>query len=210
MSSRALATAQPRVAPSASAEAPTPIFRRARAEDALEVAFETFLSEARVDMQTLAAQLDVSPATLYRWFGSRAQLLDKVCERLAEQFTSAARAEARGKGDDRVCDYARHVMNASTAFPPVRSFVTREPQLALRVLLGEGGSVHRLLSEQTRAEIHATRSPTEARRLDKHVEVIVQLATALVWATFMVGDEPQIDATVEIIRLILSSGRSEA
>jgi hypothetical protein len=34
-------------------------------------ALETFLNDARVDMQTVAAQLDVSPATLYRWFGSR-------------------------------------------------------------------------------------------------------------------------------------------
>ncbi len=186
---------------------PAPIFRRAKPEDALDLALATFVAEARVDLQTLATQLAVSRATLHRWFGSREQLLDQVCERLAQGFTAAARAEAQGDGDERVCDWARRLMEAAVDYQPVRTFVAREPQLALRLLLGKQGAVHRTLAEVLRAVIAETRSPQEAQPLDEHIEVIVQVATALVWATFMIGDEPQIDSAVGIVRMTLSCGR---
>jgi AcrR family transcriptional regulator len=186
---------------------PGPLVRRAKPEDAVELALGTFLACARVDMQALAAQLDVSPATLYRWFGSRAQLLDKVCERLAEQFASAGRSQAQGSGDERVCDYARRVMSSSAAFEPVRSFFTREPRLALRLLLGKQGSVHGVLVEQTGELIAQTRAAREPPE-DEHVHLIVSVATGLVWASFVIGDEPQIDSAVEIIKLILASSRA--
>jgi len=188
--------------------APTPLFRRPKPADALDLALETFLDCSRVDMQALAVRLGVSPATLYRWFGSRARLLDSVFERLAGRFAAAARAEARGTGDEHVCDYARHVMTATAAFEPVRSFVAREPQLALRLLLGKDGAVHRVLTAETREVIQQTRAPGEAQMIDAHVHLIVQVATALVWATFMIGDEPQIDSAVELIRMVLASSRS--
>jgi AcrR family transcriptional regulator len=184
--------------------ASAPLFRRARPSDAVDVALETFLSEARVDMQTLAGQLGVAPATVYRWFGSRAELLDSVCERLAEQFATAARAEARGDGAERVCDYARRMMQASVPYPPVRAFVAREPQLALRLLLGKDGSVHRVLVEHTRALIAETRRSDEPPLPDERVHLIVQVATGLVWATFVIGEEPHIDSAVEVIRMVLS------
>jgi len=183
-------------------------FRRARPDDAVEVALETFRTGARVDMQTLAIQLDVSPATLHRWFGSRAQLLDKVCERLAVEFGSDARASARGDGDARVCDYLRRITTVAAGFEPARAFVRREPQLAIRLLLGSGGGVHRVVAAQLRELIAQTRSPAQARRVEQRVDLIVQVTTSLVWATFMIGEEPQIDDAVEIVGMILASGRA--
>src|SRR4051812_48627820 len=92
-------------------EDPRPLLRRPRPDDAIELAGATFFAGARVDMQTLAARLGISPATLYRWFGSRAGLLEAVFERIAEEFTAQARREAQGDGDDLVCDYARRLMS---------------------------------------------------------------------------------------------------
>jgi AcrR family transcriptional regulator len=186
----------------------TPVFRRARPDDAVEMALATFVSGERVDMQSLATRLDVSPATLYRWFGSRAQLLDRAFALLSLDFATAARAAARGEGDERVCDYARHIMVSAAGFEAMRSFVAREPQLALRLLLGKDGSVHRVVTEQTAEVISETRSPEEAHEIDAHVHMIVQVATALVWATFMIGDAPEIDSAVELIRMVLASSRA--
>jgi AcrR family transcriptional regulator len=188
--------------------APSAVFRRAKPEDAIDLALATFLAEQRVDMQTLAAQLDVSPATLYRWFGSRAQLLEQVCVRLGQQFASAGRAQAQGSGDERVCDYARRVMTSSAAFEPVRSFVTREPRLALRLLLGKQGAVHRVLVRETGEIIAQTRSPQEPPVSDEHVHLIVSAATGLVWASYMIGDPPQIDSAAEMIGMILAASRA--
>jgi AcrR family transcriptional regulator len=187
----------------------TPQFRRAKPADALQLALDTFLREERLDMQALAAQLDVSPATLYRWFGSRGQLLADVLELIAERFSATARAEAHGEGDEYTCDYARRLMTAGAAFGPARSFVAREPQLGLRLMLAREGAVHRVLSRELAEVIAQTRPPEEASRLQERAHVIVQVATALVWATFMVGDEPQIDGAVEIIRMVLASGPAD-
>jgi len=191
----------------ANAAEPTPLFRRARPQDALDLALSTFGSGARVDLQTLATQLDVSRATLHRWFGSREQLLDQVLGQLAEAMTFASRADAQGDGDERVCDFCRRLMETAVEYEPARTFVAREPELALRLVLGKKGAVHRAVAQALRAVIAETRPPEKAQPLEQEIEVIVQVATALVWATFMIGDEPQIDGAVELVRMILASGR---
>lgn len=191
------------------AEPPTPRFPRARPADAVELAIETLLAEARVDMQTLAAQLGVAPATLYRWFGSRGVLLERAFERLAQEFSTAARAEARGDGDERVCDYARNIMASSAAFQPLRSFVEREKELGLRLLLRRDGAVHRVISDELLELLAETGPSSQTEQLEGAAHVIVQVATSLVWATFMVGDEPRIDDAVQVIRVILAAGRPQ-
>lgn len=187
----------------------TPRFPRARPTDAVDLAVETLLGEVRVDMQALAAQLGVAPATLYRWFGSRAALLEQAFERLTRQFSAAARAEARGDGDERVCDYARNIMTSSAPFRPVRSFIERESELGLRLLLRRGGAVHRVVADELLEMLAETRSQPPTPELVEAAHVIVQVATSLVWATFMVGDEPEIDEAVQVIRVILASTHAQ-
>jgi len=189
---------------------PAPRFPRARPADAVDLAIETLLSEARVDMQTLAAELGVAPATLYRWFGSRGVLLEQAFERLAREFSAAARTEARGDGDEYVCAYARNIMTASSGFQPLRTFVEREKELGLRLLLRRDGAVHRVISEELLEVLADTRPAEQAEQLEEAAHVIVQIATSLVWATFMVGDEPEIDEAVQVIRVILAAGRADA
>lgn len=188
---------------------PTPRFPRARPADAVDLALETLLAEARVDMQTLAAELGVAPATLYRWFGSRGALIEQAFERLTRQFSATARAEAKGKGDERVCDYARNIMTASSAFQPVRSFVEREKELGLKLLLRRQGAVHRVVADELLELLAETRTQAPSPELAEAAHVIVQIATSLVWATFMVGDEPEIDEAVQVVRVILASTRSQ-
>jgi AcrR family transcriptional regulator len=191
--------------PARSERAPSTDFRRATREDAVDVTLQTLVGEARVDMQTLAARLGVSPATLYRWFGTRAQLLDATFERLSREFCGQARASAVGSGDELVCDYARRLMTLGTRFQPLRTFVSREPQLALRLLLGEDGAVRRVVVESMRELLGETRGADQVRVLGEQIDVIVQVATALVWATYAIGEEPQIDRAVSLVRLILAS-----
>src|SRR5271155_4353068 len=95
---------------------PIPFFRRAGAQDVLDVAKATFLNGDRVDMGTLATQLATSRSTLYRWFGSREQLLEQVLVQLAIEFSASARAEAEGEGDELVIDFARRIMDATARF----------------------------------------------------------------------------------------------
>jgi AcrR family transcriptional regulator len=190
--------------------APIPIFRRAEPQDALQVAKASFLRGERVDMGTLAAQLATSRSTLYRWFGSREHLLEQVLVELASEFSAAARAAAEGVGDERVLDFARRIMGATVRFEPVRTFVAHEPQLALRLLIGERGAVHRSIVTAMLEVVAEAHSQQEANALEHHVDVIVQVATALQWATLAIGDEPQTERAVDILRVILAAGRADS
>ena len=57
---------------------------RPTALDAFRQARRTFLAGDRVDMQALARTLNVDRATLYRWVGSREQLLTEILWSLIE------------------------------------------------------------------------------------------------------------------------------
>lgn len=204
-----MATPRTSAAPARSAE-PIPRFQRPTRKDVLELASAMFANEERVDMGTLATQLSVSRATLYRWVGSREQLLDDVLDQLTQQFVTAAHAECRGQGDERVIDFARRVMLSTFAFAPARTFVAREPELALKLILGKTGAVHRRLTEGLATVAADQYPPRELAAIEPLFDVIVQTCTALQWSTFAVGDQPPIDDAIAIIGLVLRSARSNA
>jgi AcrR family transcriptional regulator len=167
-----------------------------------------FAEQERVDMGTLAGQLSVSRATLYRWVGSREQLLEDVLEDLTLQFVTAALAECGGQGDERVLDFARRVMLSTFEFAPVRTFVAREPELALKLILGKTGAVHRRLTEGLATAAADQYPPRDIVAIEPLFDVIVQTCTALQWSTFAVGDEPPINDAITIIGLLLRAARS--
>ncbi len=202
------ATQTPAASALAGAGGPVPIFRRARPQDGLDLAKATFLNGDRVDMGTLATQLATSRSTLYRWFGSREHLLEQVLVVLAQDFSAAARAEAAGQGDARVLDFARRVMNATAQFQPLRAFVEHEPQLALRLLIGERGAVHAKLAQALFEVVSEAHSGDEATALETHLDVVVQVAATQLWATLAIGEEPQTERVVDIVRVMLAAGRA--
>jgi len=185
-----------------------PIFRRPTRQDALDLARAAFLEETRVEIGVIAAQLSISRVTLYRWFGSREQLLEQLLIQLAGEFIEPARAEAQGDGDERVVDFARRIMNATAYFQPLRTFVEREPQLALRLLIGESGAVHGSIARALLDVVAETHSPQETRALEGQVHAIVRMATALQWSTLAIGDEPETELAVGMVRVLLANGRA--
>lgn len=68
---------------------PTPL-------DALRLARRQFQAGDRIDMQSLAAQLGVDRATLYRWVGSREHLLAEVLWSLMAETVHRLREPAGG------------------------------------------------------------------------------------------------------------------
>jgi len=183
-----------------------PIIRRPRPAHAVELARATFLASERVEMGALAGQLDISQATIYRWFGSRERLIEQVIDQIARDFLLATKAQAKGDGDERVLDFVRRFMETTASLEPVRAFVEREPQLALRLLLGEHGVLRSTLKQALAEMIAETRSAAAARALDADLDVLVEVGVALEWATFAIGDEPQIDHAIRIMRVMLAAG----
>jgi AcrR family transcriptional regulator len=117
--------------------------RRAAAtrEDVLALVMGRYLRGQRVDVQAISAELGVGRTTIYRWFGSRDDLIGEVIVRAAEPLLARARSDAGGEGAPALLDTFdsfNHTLASSTA---LRRFVERERDAALRVITSSGGPV---------------------------------------------------------------------
>jgi AcrR family transcriptional regulator len=181
-----------------------PVFRRAAPEDALDVAQAAFVSGDRLELGPLAERLSVGRTTLYRWFGTREQLLERVLVRLTRQFSAAAQAKLQLNGIDRVLEFTKHMINATIGFEPAQAFVNREPQLALRLLIGEHGAVHHAIVEEILAVLAKAQPDEDVSGLEERVNVAVQVGTALQWATFAIGDQPDPQRVLDIVQMLIA------
>jgi AcrR family transcriptional regulator len=197
-------TRQPPVAealPVALEPIPTvPAFRRAKPEDAMEVARATFLHGERLDMGVLAARLAVSRATLYRWCGSRELLHEQILERRAREFSEWARSETAGDGTERVLAALSLILEATAAAQPVRRFMEREPHLALRILTRRDGAVLRMLTDKLYEMAADTYAEVDRERLRDEIDVAVHVGSALQWGSVAIGEEPPTDYILAILR----------
>ena len=101
---------------------------------ALRRAGATLLAGERLDMGVLADQVDVNRTTLYRWFGSRDQLVADALWDLADRTFTRQEAEHVDDGGPKtprmVADYARIVIE----HPGIRAFLGRDSAYAFQLL----------------------------------------------------------------------------
>src|SRR5437879_4374501 len=129
--------------------------RRAAAtrEDVLALVMYRYLRGQRVDVQAIAAQLGLGRTTVYRWFGSRDELIGEVLVRAAEPVLAQARAEARGQGAQALLDTFDRFNRGLVASSALRRFVERERDAALRVITSSAGRVQPRIVELIQALI---------------------------------------------------------
>lgn len=103
-------------------------------EDVLEAALHRYLRGRRVDVQAIAAELGLGRTTIYRWFGSRDELLGEVLARATDPVIDSARAAARGRGGKALLDTFDRLNRSLADAPALRTFVENERDAALRVI----------------------------------------------------------------------------
>jgi AcrR family transcriptional regulator len=109
----------------------------------LAAATHRYLRGDRIDVQALAAELGVGRTTVYRWFGSREELIGEVLVRVTKPLLDRARAEARGQGAEKLLDTFDRFNRSLVEAPALRRFVEREREVAVRILTSGTGSVQR-------------------------------------------------------------------
>src|SRR5215216_3359131 len=94
--------------------------RRSTPLDAFLLARRKFLAAERIDMSALAEELGVNRVTLYRWVGSREQLLVEVVWSLASRTLENLDARTRATGAERVVKVASGFIDAVITNPGMR------------------------------------------------------------------------------------------
>ena len=124
-------------------------------EDVLAAASRRYLRGERVDVQSIAAELGVGRTTIYRWFGTREELIGEVLPQVTKPLLEQARAEARGRGAHKLVDTFDRFNRSLAEAPALRQFLLREREAALRVITSSAGPVQPRIVARITALIEA-------------------------------------------------------
>ncbi len=180
--------------------------RRPTPLDAFLLARRKFLAAERIDMSALADELGVNRVTLYRWVGSREQLLVEVVWSLATRTLEKVDARVRARGAERIVRVVTRFLEAVISNEGMRRWLAEEGELAMRLLTRHDtdfqprliDAIQRLLAEET-----------DAGRLDLPVElrevayVTVRLIESYTYLDLITGEQPDARRAEPVLRLLL-------
>jgi AcrR family transcriptional regulator len=195
--------------------AATPVRPRGRPpaasrQDVLSAAMRQYLSGERVDVQAIAARLGLGRTTVYRWFGSREQLIGDVLVRAALPELERARAEARGRGGRMLLDTFDRFNRTLADAPPLRRFVEHEREAALRIITAGDGpvqprivaAIEKLIENEVSAGSYEP--PVEPGTL---AYAIVRLAEAFLFNEVAAGIRGDVDRLRDVEAALLGVNR---
>lgn len=183
---------------------------KAGPEDAVRLARQHYLAGERIDMQALAAELEIGRTTLYRWVGDRDALISDMLSRMVKEVLRDAIEQSEGEDLDRVLDGARRFMVTTAAFKPLRNLIQNETELGLRVMLAPGSAVSSAITEEIQNEIGRVRPAWPAGKVAELADVMTQIGMSYEWGNIAVRSEPEIDRAIRAMETLIRAADSTA
>src|SRR5215217_4198514 len=109
-------------------------FRRPTPLDAFRLAKRKFLAAERIDMSALADELGVNRVTLYRWVGSREQLLVEIVWSLGRRTLENCDRRTRARGAERIVKVVVRFLDDVISNEGMRRWLAEEGEAAMRLL----------------------------------------------------------------------------
>jgi AcrR family transcriptional regulator len=175
-------------------------------EEVLAAAMSRYLRGRRIDVQAIAAELGLGRATIYRWFGSREELIGEILFQAADPLLDAARAAARGRGPQVLLDTFDRFNRSLADARALRQFVEQEPDAALRIITAGAGRVQprivariqEVIDDEVRAG--AYEPPVDTSTL---AYAIVRLGEAFLFNDAVAGMRGDVDRLREVEAALL-------
>jgi AcrR family transcriptional regulator len=175
-------------------------------EDGLRLGRQKFLAAQRIDMSAVADELGINRVTLYRWIGSRDQLLVEVVWSLAQRALVAADAATSDHGAERIVGVVTRFLDTVITNPGMQHWLAEEGEHAMRLLTRHQtnfqprliGAIENLLTQEARAG-----------RLDLPVDlhelayIIVRLIESYTYLDLITGEQPDAHRAQPILRMLL-------
>ncbi|MGY4099033.1 QsdR family transcriptional regulator [Nocardia sp. R16R-3T] len=184
-----------------------PVGRPAAAsqDQVLAAASAQFLACERVDVQAIAAELGLSRATIYRWFGSRDGLLGAVIVSEFERMVLAAQTRTDGTGAPRVLallDRVAHWMTRSEAY---RYFIATEQSTAGRIITTSDGPVQPKVVGVVADILDTAMAQGYQNRVDTHTfaYALVRLIEAFLYQDAVTGIRGDVQRLRAVLAVIL-------
>ena len=159
-------------------------------DDVLDAARRLYSDGERIDMRAIAADLGVGRATLYRWFGSRQELLGELIARETRGYFAHVRERVGGRGAPALLETFDRINRGLVRATGLRRYVEQEREAALRTLTSSAGQVQPAAVGAIAAMIEAEAAagaydpPTDPATL---AYAIVRLAEAFIYNDALAG-----------------------
>jgi AcrR family transcriptional regulator len=181
--------------------------RRATALDAFELARRKWLVGERLDIGKLAEELGVGRATVFRWVGTREQLYGEVISAAFGQTIEWARRTSTGRGATLLTKITHHLLSALSASRPLRTFVSQDPEFALRIVMSSSSPVEGRVVATVRGLIETEVTAGHLRPtidVESLAYVIVRIAESFLYRDVLTGDRPDIETATKAIGLLFA------
>ncbi len=111
-------------------------------DEVLQAVTDQYLRGERVDLTVVARRLGLSRATIYRWFGSREQVLGEVIATQLEQLIARKRRAVSKRGAQGLIEVLDLINRSLAQATALRRLLEQEPASAMRMLTSGTGVVH--------------------------------------------------------------------
>lgn len=178
---------------------------------ALAAARRRFVASGQLAMDSLAEDLWVSRATLYRVVGSRDRLLGDVLWQLAQRTLDSAIRDATTVGlvgVDRLVHISSRFNDEVAGFAPMQQFLRDEPADAVRILFASTSRVHeravRAWAELFRQALESGELESLPFDVDETAYVFVRIGESILYGNMLAGIVPDNRLSDHLRRTILT------
>ncbi len=157
-------------------------------------------------MQSVAGELGVGRATVYRWFGSREGLLGEVLAREFCGLLELARRRTPATGGQALLETLEQANRWLVDSEPFRRFFEQEQTIGLRIITSSTGAVQSRIVETIKAMIETEMArgdwvpPVEPSTL---AYSLVRLGEAFLYNDSVVGNRGDVDRLREVHSALL-------
>ena len=177
--------------------------------DAFRRARRHWLKSERIHLASLAEELGIGRATLFRWVGNKDLLLGEVLWSLYEPLRQHALETTPGVGVDYVVGVYHSTNSTLLASQPLRNFIAQDPEYALRILTSASSTLHdRVVKANTRTlrEQIANGHLRPPLNTDSLSYFMVRLAESCLYSDIIGGREPrqeELEDACKAVRIML-------
>jgi AcrR family transcriptional regulator len=173
-------------------------------EDVVAAATRLYLRGVLIDMSTLARDLGISRATLYRRVGNHEELLGRVLAEQTEKTWRRVSHPPDPPGVHAMTQVLLDFMRTVTESVPLRTLIEHDAPLFVRVVMGPG------LVEQRAIELVTEGITThlgDGLLLDADVlaQVLVRVCDSFMYVHLLQGGAPELDRATTVVRLLLNA-----
>lgn len=179
---------------------PTDAFRKARRQ---------WLKGERIHLASLAEELNIGRATLFRWVGNKELLLGELLWSLYEPLLNETMDHTPGEGTDYVVGVYRTVNLTLLQSEPLRNFISQDPEYALRILTSASSTLHGRVVEANHGLLrdqvaHGHLQPP--LNTDSLAYFMVRLAESCLYSDVINGRAPrqeELEEACQAVRILL-------